>query len=60
MAQRRGVSAETPHVSSHRCSCHQSQGGESVLGRLHHPWNGLLVEAAADSICVARLRAGTP
>jgi hypothetical protein len=56
MARRRGVSAETPHTSSCRCSCHRSRGGESILGRLDHPRNGLLVEAAADSIHVARLR----
>jgi hypothetical protein len=35
-------------------------GGELVLGRLDRPWNGLVVEAAADSIWVARLCAGTP
>jgi hypothetical protein len=59
MARRRGVSAETPHVSSCRCSRCRSRGGESVLGRLDHPRNGILVEVAADSIRVARFRAGT-
>jgi hypothetical protein len=51
---------ETLHVSYCRCSRCRSRGGESVLGRLDHPWNGLLVEAATDSIHVARLRADTP
>jgi hypothetical protein len=60
MARRRGVSVETPHVSSCRCSCRRSRGGESVVGRLDRPRNGPLVEAAADSTRVARLRAGTP
>jgi hypothetical protein len=59
MAQRRGVSTETPHVSSCRCSCHRSQGGESVVGRLDRPRNGPLVEAATDSTRVAQLRAST-
>jgi hypothetical protein len=58
MAQRQGVSAETPHVSS--CRCHQSRGGESVLGCLDRPQNRSLVEAATDSIRVARLQADTP
>jgi hypothetical protein len=31
MAQRREVSAETPQVSSCRCSCRLSWGGESVV-----------------------------
>jgi hypothetical protein len=60
MARRRGVSAEIPHVSSCRCSRHRSQGGESVLGRLDRPLNGLLVKAVADSIRVARLCASKP
>jgi hypothetical protein len=60
MARRRGVSAETPHISSFRWSCRRSWGGESILGHLDHPRNGLLVEAAADSIWVVQLRAGTP
>jgi hypothetical protein len=60
MARRCGVSVETIHVSSCRCSCRPSRGGESVVGRLYRPRNGSLVEAAADSTRVARLRAGTP
>jgi hypothetical protein len=60
MARRQGVSVETLHASSCRCSCHQSRGGESVVGRLDHPQNGPLVEAVADSIRVARLHAGIP
>jgi hypothetical protein len=59
MARRREVSAETPHVSSCRCSCRQSQGGESVVGRLDCPRNGPLVEVVADSTQVARLCAIT-
>jgi hypothetical protein len=35
-------------------------GGESVVGRLDRPQNGPLIETVADSIRVARLRAGTP
>jgi hypothetical protein len=54
------VSVETSHVSSCRCLCRWSRGGESVLGRLDRPRNGPLVEADADSTRVARLRAGTP
>jgi hypothetical protein len=49
MARRRGVSVETLHVSSCQCSCRQSQGGESVVGRLDRLRNGPLVEAAVDS-----------
>jgi hypothetical protein len=60
MARRRGVSAETPHVSSCRCSCRQSRGGESVVGRLDRPCNGPLVEATADSTQMAQHRAGAP
>jgi hypothetical protein len=60
MTQRRGVSAETPHASSCQCSRHRSWGGESVPGHLKRPQNGLFVEAATYSICVARLRAGAP
>jgi hypothetical protein len=60
MALRRGVSADTPHVSScHRSWC-RSRGGESLMCRLDRPRIGPLVEAAADSIRVARLRAETP
>jgi hypothetical protein len=60
MARRRGVSMETPHAFSCRCLRRQSWGGESVLGRLDRPWNGLLDEAATDSIHVARLHDGIP
>jgi hypothetical protein len=60
MAQRREVSAETPHMSSYRCSCRRSRGGESVVGCLDRPRDEPLVEAVADSTRVARLRAGTP
>jgi hypothetical protein len=60
MARRRGVSAETPHVSSCRCLCRRSRGEELVVSRLDRPLNGPLVEATADSIRVAPLRAGTP
>jgi hypothetical protein len=60
MARSNGVSAETPHVSSYRCSCRRSRGGESVVGCLDHPQNDPLVEATSDSTRVARLRAGTP
>jgi hypothetical protein len=60
MARRRGVSVKTPHVSSCRCSCRQSQGGESVVGRLDRPQNGPLVVVAADSTRVAQLRDGMP
>jgi hypothetical protein len=60
MPRRQGVSEETPHVSSCRCSCHRSRGGKSVVGRLDRPRNGPLVDAAADSIRVTRICAGTP
>jgi hypothetical protein len=60
MARRRGVSAETPHVSSCRCLRRRFRGEELVLGCVDRPRNGLLVEAAADSIRVARLRTDTP
>jgi hypothetical protein len=53
MSRRRGVSVETLHVSSCRCSCRQSRGGESVVGRLDRPLNGPLDEAVADSTRVA-------
>jgi hypothetical protein len=53
MVRRRGVSVETPHVSSCRCSCRRSRGGELVAGRLDRPRNGPLVEATADSTRVA-------
>jgi hypothetical protein len=53
MAHRHGVSAETPHVSSYRCSCRRSRGGESVVGRLDRPRNGPLVEGVAGSTRVA-------
>jgi hypothetical protein len=59
MVRRCGVSAETLHVSSCRCSCRRSRGGESVVGRLNRPRNGPLVEATADSTWVVRLYAGT-
>jgi hypothetical protein len=60
MARRRGLSVETPHASSCRCSFCRSRGGESVVGRLDRPRKGPLVEAAADSTQVVRLRSGTP
>jgi hypothetical protein len=60
MGRRRGVSAETPHVSSCLCSCCRSQGGESVVCRLDRPRFGPLVEAVADSARVVRLQARTP
>jgi hypothetical protein len=60
MARKWGVSTETLHVSSCRCSRRRSRGGELVVGRLDCPRNGPLVEAYVDSIHVARRRAGTP
>jgi hypothetical protein len=60
MAQRYGVSVETPHMPSCKCLCHWSRGGVSVVGHLDRPRNGPLVEATADSTRVARLRAGMP
>jgi hypothetical protein len=60
MAQRHGVSTKTPHVSSCRCSCRRTRGGESVVGHLDRPRNRPLVEVAADSTWVAQLRTGTP
>jgi hypothetical protein len=53
MAQRQGVSTETPHVSSGQFLCRQSRGGESVVGRLDRPQIGPLVKAATNSIRVA-------
>jgi hypothetical protein len=52
MALRRGVSADTPHVSSRRRSWCWFQGGESMMCRLDRPRIGPLVEAAADSTLV--------
>jgi hypothetical protein len=37
MTRRRGVRVEIPHVSSCRCLCRWSRGGESVVGRLDCP-----------------------
>jgi hypothetical protein len=53
IALRRGVSVDTPHVSSCRCSWCRSQGGELVMCYLDRPRIGPLVEAAADSTQVA-------
>jgi hypothetical protein len=60
MARRCGVSAETPHVDPIDVRAIGPGGGESVVGHLDRPQNRPLVEAAADSTRVARLRAGTP
>jgi hypothetical protein len=53
MALRRGVSADTPHVSFCRCSWCRSWGGELVMCRLNRPRIGPLVEATTDLTRVA-------
>jgi hypothetical protein len=60
MALRRGVRADTPHVSSCRRGWCMSRGGELLLWFLDRPRVVPPVEATADSVLVAWLRAGMP
>jgi hypothetical protein len=53
MTLRRGVSADTPHVSSHRRLWCQSRGGELSMYYLDRPRVVPPVEAVVDSILVA-------
>jgi hypothetical protein len=55
MALRRGVRADTPHVSSCRQGRCLSRGGELWLWFLDRPWVVPPVEAVADSVLVAWL-----
>jgi hypothetical protein len=60
MAQRRGVSVETPHVSFYRRSLCRSRGGESVMCHLDRPRIRPLIEAAAVGVLGPTAHLGLP